>query len=65
MYTNVFAVLIGGFLFKALSTPIKGALTNILKHIPLKLFVFLLVVILGLLSSVITAIIASLISGDN
>ena len=60
MYTIVFAVLIGGFLFKALSTHIKGALTNILKHIPLKLFVFLLVVILGLLSSVITAIIASL-----
>ena len=60
MYTIVFAVLIGGFLFKALSTHVKGALTTILKHIPLKLFVFLLISILGLLSSVITAIIASL-----
>ena len=60
MYTIVFAVLIGGFLFKVLATHIKIALTNILKHISLKFFVFLVIVFLGLLSSVITAIIASL-----
>jgi len=60
MYVIAFAVLIGGFLFKALTTHVKGALTYILKHIPLKFFIFLLVVIIGLLSSIITAIIAAL-----
>ena len=60
MYIIAFAVLIGGFLFKALTTHIKRALTHILKHIPLRVFVFLLVVIIGLLSSIITAIIAAL-----
>lgn len=60
MYTIAFAVLIGGFLFKALSIHIKGALAYILKYIPLKVFIFLLIVIIGLLSSIITAIIAAL-----
>lgn len=60
MYTIALAVLIGGLLFKALSTHIKEALAHILKYIPLKVFVFLLIVIIGLLSSVITAIIAAL-----
>ena len=61
IYIIVFAVLIGGFLFKALANHIEGILTIILKYIPLKFFVYLVIVILGLLSSVITAIIASLI----
>lgn len=60
MYIIAIAVLIGGFLFRALSTHIEGVLTYILKYIPLKIFVFLIVVVLGLLSSVITAIIAAL-----
>lgn len=60
MYTIAVAVLIGGFIFKALSTHIKGALTYILKYVPLKLFIFLLIVIIGFLSSIITAIIAAL-----
>ncbi len=60
MYTIAIAVLIGGFLFKAISSHIEGALMYILKYIPLKVFVFLLIVIIGLLSSVITAIIAAL-----
>lgn len=60
MYIIVCAVLIGGFLFKALALHIKGALTKALEYISLRFFVFLVIVILGLLSSVITAIIASL-----
>lgn len=60
MYIIAIAVLLGGFLFKVLNDNIKRTLTRILQHIPLKIFVFLLIVILGLLSSIITAIIASL-----
>lgn len=60
MYTIAIAVLVGGFLFKAISTHIEGALMYILRYIPLKVFVFLLIVIIGLLSSIITAIIAAL-----
>ncbi|MBU3160901.1 DUF1646 domain-containing protein [Clostridium frigoris] len=60
MYFIAFAVLIGGFLFKALNNPIKIGLEHVLNRIPLRIFVFLLVVIIGLLSSVITAIIAAL-----
>lgn len=60
MYALTFAVLIGGFLFRELTPHIKGMLSFILKHVQLKLFVFLLIVIVGLLSSVITAIIAAL-----
>ena len=60
IYIIVLAVLIGGFLFKALANHIEGILTIILKYIPLKFFVYLVIVILGILSSIITAIIASL-----
>ena len=60
MYIITFAVLVGGFLFKAITSHIKIGLTHILKRVPLKLFIFLLVVIIGLLSSIITAIIAAL-----
>lgn len=61
IYLISFAVLIGGFLFKILNAYIKRALNCILKHISLRIFVFLLVIIIGLLSSVITAIIAALV----
>lgn len=60
MYIITFAVLIGGFLFKVFSAYIEAGLAQILKYIPLRVFIFLLVVIIGLLSSIITAIIASL-----
>jgi len=55
------AVLIAGLLFKAFQKRIKSIITSVLKVIPLRVFVFLLVVILGLFSSIITAIIASLV----
>lgn len=60
MYIITAAVLLGGFLFKFLTTYIRKLLTCILKHIPLKIFVFLLIIVIGLLSSIITAIIAAL-----
>lgn len=60
MYIIAFAVLIGGFLFRSLNDYIEGTMERILKHIPLKVFIFLLIVVLGLLSSMITAIIAAL-----
>lgn len=61
MYIIFLAVLIGGFLFKALTTHITEGVEKILQFIPLRVFVFLLITVLGLLSSVITAIIAALI----
>lgn len=60
MYIITFAVLVGGFLFKMLNSHIENALKYVLKHIPLRVFVFLLVIVIGLLSSIITAIIAAL-----
>lgn len=60
MYIIAFAVLVGGFLFKRLNDYIEGAMEYILRRIPLKVFIFLLIVIIGLLSSIITAIIAAL-----
>ncbi|MDF2882478.1 MAG: putative cation transporter [Clostridiaceae bacterium] len=60
MYIIVLAVLAGGFLFRTLTPHIKETLTHILKHIPLRIFVFLLIVTLGILSSIITAIISAL-----
>lgn len=45
----------------ALKDKVKGIITSILEIVPLRVFVFLVIVILGLLSSVITAIIAALI----
>ncbi|MBU3182273.1 DUF1646 family protein [Clostridium psychrophilum] len=60
LYFITFAVLIAGLIFKALKERVKGIISNILKRVPLRLFVFLIIVILGLASSVITAIIAAL-----
>lgn len=60
MYIIAFAVLVGGFLFKRLNDYIEGVMEYILRRIPLKVFIFLLIVIIGLLSSIITAIIAAL-----
>lgn len=55
-----FAVLIAGLVFHYGRRRLKGLTDWILNKVQLKLFVFLVVVILGLLSSVITAIIAAL-----
>jgi predicted cation transporter len=60
MYVIAFAVLIGGLLFKILNEHIKNAIEYILRHVPLKVFIFLLIVVIGLLSSLITAIVAAL-----
>jgi predicted cation transporter len=54
------AVLLMGFVFKWTRKPIEGAVRSLLVRIPVHLFVFGLIVILGLGSSVITVIIASL-----
>lgn len=60
MYFITFAVLAAGLLFMLLKNRIKGLINSILKVIPLKVFVFLLIVTLGIFSSMITAIIAAL-----
>lgn len=61
LYAITAAVLVIGFLFKALANKLEYLINKVIKLIPLRLFVFLLVFILGLLSSVITAMIAALI----
>jgi predicted cation transporter len=55
------AVLISGFIFRRFSIKIAGVLTHLSKRLGLPFFLFLLVVILGLISSVITAIVAALV----
>ncbi len=61
LYMITGAVLIAGLLFKLFKDKVKNAVDFILKYLPLKLFLFFITVVLGLLSSVITAIIASLV----
>ncbi|QGP91028.1 hypothetical protein MGLY_03520 [Neomoorella glycerini] len=61
LYMITAAVLIAGILFKLLQDRIKVGIDAILRFMTLKVFIFLVVVLLGLLSSVITAIIASLV----
>jgi predicted cation transporter len=60
LYLITAAVLVSGILFKIFKNSIKTAVNKILKHIPLSILVFMMIIILGLASSVITAIIASL-----
>jgi len=55
------AVFIAGFLFRVLQKSIAHNVNKISKVIGIKLFVFLIIVSLGLLSSIITAIIAALV----
>jgi len=54
------AVLVAGLLFYYGKASVQKAMNSITKTVPVKVIVFLIVVILGLFSSVITAIIASL-----
>lgn len=56
-----FAVLGAGLLFKWLKNPLELAVTRVSEAMPQRLFFALIVVVLGLLSSVITAIISSLV----
>lgn len=55
------AVFIAGFLFRIFQKPIAHNVNRIADKIGLRLFAFLVIVILGFLSSIITAIIAALV----
>lgn len=55
------AVLVAGILFKVFQSKIQSGIQAMLRVVPFKVFAFLVVVLLGLASSVITAIIASLV----
>jgi predicted cation transporter len=60
LYVITAAVIAVSFIFRILEDKV-GALNDfLLAHLPLKLIVFLLIILLGLLSSIITAIVASL-----
>lgn len=61
LYFITLAVLVGGLLFSVLVNKMKSGINVITKKIPFPVFVFLVIVVLGLASSVITAIIASLV----
>jgi predicted cation transporter len=54
------AVLVAGLIFFYGKGPFQSAMNGLLKSVPLSVIIFCTVVVLGLLSSVITAIIASL-----
>lgn len=54
------AVLIAGLLFKWLQAPLENGIIRMSKAIPFRLFLALVVIILGFISSVITAIIAAI-----
>lgn len=58
------AVLVAGFLFRIFHKPIAHNVNKIADKIGVKLFVFLVIVVLGFLSSIITAIIAALVLVD-
>ncbi|MEG6568593.1 DUF1646 family protein [Thermoanaerobacterium thermosaccharolyticum] len=61
VYLITAAVFISGLLFELFKDKIKKAVKSALNHISLKIFVFVLIVVLGLTSSIITAIVASLV----
>jgi len=61
LYMITAAVLISGMLFKLLRPRIKLGIEGILRFIPLQVFICLVIIMLGLFSSLITAIIASLV----
>ena len=60
LYMITAAVLIGGAIFKLINRQIKTIIDYILCHINLRLFIFIMIIVLGLLSSIVTAIIAAL-----
>ncbi len=60
LYMITAAVLAAGFLFKALKNRIKMMMQFLIKIFPFKVLLFLIIIVLGFLSSIITAIIAAL-----
>lgn len=60
LYIITGAVLVVGVLFKLLENKVQTFIHALLNRMPLKLLIFLLITVLGLISSMITAIIASL-----
>jgi predicted cation transporter len=61
LYFITFAVLIAGFIFRVSVNKIRLFVNSVTMKIPLTIFIFLIIVVLGLVSSVITAIIAALV----
>lgn len=61
LYFITGAVLVAGFIFRLSVNKIKQFVSFTIQKIPLSVFIFLIIVVLGLLSSIITAIIAALI----
>jgi len=55
------AVLVAGLLFKWLAGPLEKGVTALVRVMPVRLFLALVVIVLGFLSSVITAMIAALV----
>ena len=55
------AVIVAGLIFKWLQKPFENGIQGISRVVPIKLFMALIIIIVGLVSSVITAIIAALV----
>ncbi len=55
------AVIIAGILFRWFQTPIEKGILGMSKAMPLRVFLALVVIVLGLISSIITAIIAAIV----
>lgn len=55
------AVILAGFLFRWLQQPIEKSILGMSKAIPFRLFLALVVIFLGIISSIITAIIAAIV----
>lgn len=55
------AVLVAGLLFKWFQSPIEKSISSLSRIIPYRVFLAIIVIVLGLISSVITAIIAALV----
>ena len=61
MYFISAAVLVAGIAFKFLRTPLKRTVGLLVQRIPLRRFIFFVIVVLGIVSSVITAIVSALV----
>lgn len=55
------AVLVAGFLFRLFRKRMEAGASGLLKKVPIRMMVFFIILVLGLASSIITAIIASLV----
>ena len=55
------AVIVAGLIFKWLQKPFENGIKGVSRVVPLKLFMALIIIIVGLVSSIITAIIAALV----